>query len=86
MNRQEIISRVESEKLIAIVRGIKKEYLIDTAEAMYAGGVRLLEITYSADGSVPDEETAEGIRMLKAHLATAGALVRGRSLPNVRWN
>ena len=67
MNRQEIISRVESEKLIAIVRGIKKEHLIDTAEAMYAGGVRLLEITYSADGSVSDEETAEGIRMLKAH-------------------
>ena len=67
MNRQEIIARVEAEKLIAIVRGIRKEHLIDTAEAMYAGGVRLLEITYSADGSVSDEETADGIRMLKAH-------------------
>ena len=67
MNRQEIIARVEAEKLVAIVRGIKKEYLIDTAEAMYAGGVRLLEITYSANGSVSDEETADGIRMLKAH-------------------
>ena len=67
MNRQELIARVEAEKLIAIVRGIKKEYLIDTAEAMYAGGVRLLEITYSADGSVSDEETADGIRMLKSH-------------------
>lgn len=67
MNRQEIIARVEAEKLIAIVRGIRKEHLIDTAEAMYAGGVRLLEITYSSDGSVSDEETADGIRMLKSH-------------------
>ena len=67
MNREQIIARVEAEKLIAIVRGIKKEYLIDMAEAMYAGGVRLLEVTYSANGAVPDEETADGIRLLKAH-------------------
>ncbi len=68
MSRDSIIARVEAEKLIAIVRGIKKEHLIDMAEAMYAGGVRLLEITYSANGAVSDEETADGIRMLKSHL------------------
>lgn len=67
MNRAELIARVETEKLIVIVRGIKKEYLIDMAEAMYAGGVRLLEVTYSANGAVADEETADGIRRLKAH-------------------
>lgn len=67
MNTTDVISKIEQEGLIAIVRGIKNEFLIDTAEAMYKGGIRLLEITYSADGATPDTVTAEGIRMLKAH-------------------
>ncbi len=67
MNKSEVIAQIEREGVIAIVRGIKNEYLIETAEAMYQGGIRLLEITYSADGSTPDATTAEGIRMLKEH-------------------
>ncbi len=61
---QSIIKKVIENKLIAIVRGVKKDKLIETAEAMYRGGIRLIEITYSANGSVSDEETAEGIRLL----------------------
>ena len=34
---------------------------------MYAGGIRLLEITYSADKSVSDTDTAESIRALAEH-------------------
>lgn len=59
-----IISAVEKEKLIAIVRGVKKEQLLPLAEALYKGGIRLLEVTYSANGSVSDEETTENIKML----------------------
>lgn len=65
--RNNIIETVEREKLIVIVRGVEREKLIPLAEAMYKGGIRLLEITYSADGKVSDEETAENIRMLSAH-------------------
>lgn len=67
--RNEIINAVEKEKLIVIVRGIEQEKLIPLAEAMYAGGVRLLEITYSANGQVSDEETAENIKMLVDHFS-----------------
>lgn len=56
---------LELEKLIVIVRGIKGEDLIPLAKAMYEGGIRFLEITYSADGSVSDEETAGNIKRLK---------------------
>ena len=62
--QQELIKKIEEEKLIVILRGIKKEHLLDLTNAMYAGGVRLLEITYSANGSVSDEETAENIKLL----------------------
>ena len=80
MNRTEIIARIEAEKLIAIVRGIKKDYLIDMAEAMFAGGVRLLEVTYSADGTVSDEETADGIRTLKSHFGNRMGIGAGTVL------
>ena len=65
--RNRIIDAVEENKLIVIVRGVEREQLIPLAEAMYRGGVRLLEITYSADGRVSDEETADRIKMLVEH-------------------
>lgn len=65
--REEIIKVIKKEKLIVIVRGVEREKLIPLAEAMYDGGIRLLEITFSANGSVSDEETAENIRMLAEH-------------------
>ena len=67
MNKQELIKKIENEHLIVIVRGVKNDDLIPRAQAMYDGGVRLIEITYSADGKIPAETTAEGIRMLKEH-------------------
>lgn len=62
--REELLQVVEKEKIIVIVRGVEREKLIPLAEAMYEGGIRLLEVTYSANGKVSDEETAENIRVL----------------------
>lgn len=59
-----VIQAIEREKIIVIVRGVEREKLIPLAQAMYEGGIRLLEVTYSANGSVSDEQTAENIRML----------------------
>lgn len=65
--KNELISFIEKEKIVVIVRGVAKEKLIPVAEAMYDGGIRLLEITYDASGTVSDEETADNIRMLSEH-------------------
>ena len=40
------------------IRGIDKNKPIPLTQAMYDGGVRLIEVTYSANGAVSDEETA----------------------------
>ena len=64
-----VIKAIEEEKIIVIVRGVQKEKLIPFAEAVYAGGIRLLELTYNAKGNPADEETAENIRMLVEHFA-----------------
>lgn len=60
----EVIKSIEQNKIIAIVRGVSKEQLIPLADALYKGGIRLIEVTYSANGKISDTETAERIGML----------------------
>ncbi len=65
--RENVIRAVESEKIVVIVRGVEREKLIPLAEAMYKGGIRFLEVTYSANGAVSDEETASNIQKLSSY-------------------
>ena len=37
---------VQRSKIIAIVRGLPKEYMTRLAEALYAGGIDLMEVTF----------------------------------------
>lgn len=67
MMKQEVINKIIENKLVVIVRGIKSEAIIPLAEAMYAGGIRALELTYNASNSAEDEEVAENIRKLTEH-------------------
>ena len=62
-----VIDKILEEKLIVIVRGIDKKKIIPLAEAMYDGGVRLIECTYDATGKVSDEENAAVIASLVRH-------------------
>lgn len=62
--QHDIINAINKRKIIAIVRGVEFKKLIPLAEALYNGGIRLVEITYSADGSVSDEETSRAIDAL----------------------
>ena len=59
--KSHIVSAIETHKIIAILRGIPAEKLIQTAEALIRGGIRLLEITYDASAKISDEETAKTI-------------------------
>ena len=64
-----LIETILDKKIVVIVRGVESEKLIPLAEAIYDGGIRLMEITYSADGKISDEETAKNIKMLAEHFA-----------------
>ncbi len=58
------IKSVVENKIIVIVRGVEKKDLIPLAQAMYDGGIRLIEITFDATGKISDEETGESIKLL----------------------
>ena len=61
------IEFIEKNKIIVIVRGVEKDKLIPLVQAMYDGGIRLVENTYDASGKIPDEEIASNIKMLSDH-------------------
>lgn len=62
--KSETISVIKREKIIVIVRGVEKELLLPLAQAMYDGGIRLIEVTFDRSGAVKPEETAGSIRLL----------------------
>ncbi len=65
--KETVVKAIEEHKIIAILRGISNEKLIPLAEALYSGGIRLLEVTYSANGTVSDEGIAKNIKILSEH-------------------
>ena len=65
--RNQVIDAILKNQLIVIVRGVPKEKLLPLAVALYDGGVRVMEITYSSHKAIRDEETAANIRMLATH-------------------
>ncbi len=67
MERDTIIQTLLVEKILVIVRGVAPEKLLPLAEALYAGGIRVMEVTYSADGSVDDAAAARCVQQLAAH-------------------
>lgn len=62
--RETIIQKVLDKKLIAIVRGVYGEDCLKLAEALYAGGVEMMEVTF--DQSQPEKlsQTSDTVRLL----------------------
>lgn len=55
---EKIIQAIKEHKLIAIVRGVESEKCLKVAQALYDGGIRLMEITYNQKAPEKWEETA----------------------------
>ena len=66
--REDIIKAVYEHKVIAIIRGMEPEICVKLAEAFYAGGIRMIEVTFNQ--AKPDEfyKTADAIRAIREKL------------------
>ena len=60
--RENVIETIKKEKLIAIVRGIAPEKCLKVAGALYAGGFRLVEITFDQKNPESWATTAAAIK------------------------
>ncbi len=61
------VEKILQDKVIVIVRGVAKDKLVPLTQAIYDGGVKILECTYDATGKISDEEIASNIEMLAKH-------------------
>lgn len=59
--REEVIAKILEEKIIAIVRGVGAEECMKVAQALYEGGIRLMEITFDQKNPASFQATAGAI-------------------------
>lgn len=63
--REQIIEQVKKEKVIAIVRRFSPEECEKLADALYAGGIHMMEIAYDQKCPEHDAQVAASIRAIK---------------------
>lgn len=67
--KNEITAKIKEEKIIAIIRHLGAKDAEALCEALYKGGIRLAEITFDPAGTIPAEETAKTISVLRDKFA-----------------
>ena len=65
--RDKIIQMVEENKIIAIVRGIAPDKGLQVAQALYDGGIRMIEVTFDQKNIDKQADTAAMIRAISEH-------------------
>ena len=73
MAKQAVIEAIETHKVFAIVRGLHPTKIKDTMEALYKGGIRLVEVTFDRQNGPAD--TLAALEILQNEFA--GRLIYG---------
>ena len=68
--RETVIEKVLKEKVIAIVRGVYDEDCLHLAQALHAGGIGLLEVTFDQSDPAGMVRTADTIALLCRELGS----------------
>lgn len=63
-NKKTVLEWIRTYKIITIIRGIQTEKILKTVQALYDGGIRLLEITFDQNSSRCVEDTALAIERI----------------------
>jgi len=52
MNREQGLAEIARTRIVAIVRGVKAEHVVPLAEALYNGGITVMEVTLNTPGAL----------------------------------
>ena len=63
--REQVIQAVLEGKIIAIVRGVDTDSVVKIAEALYEGGIRMVEVTFNQADPANFSKTADSIRAIR---------------------
>ena len=76
---KKIESLIREHKIIAILRGVPSEKIVDVAKALYDGGIRLLEITFNQKSETKLIDTPNAIRAVREALGDKMVIGGGSS-------
>lgn len=62
--KEEVVKFIEDNKIIAICRGIYGDKLVQLVDALYKGGVKLVEVTFDQNDENCVKNTSEAINLL----------------------
>ena len=63
--REQVIQTIKDEKIIAIVRGMNPQQTVEIAKALYAGGIKLIEVTFNQKCPEKFHETTDAIKAIR---------------------
>ena len=63
--REQVIQAVLEGKIIAIVRGVDTDSVVKIAEALYEGGINMVEVTFNQADPANFHKTADSIRAIR---------------------
>lgn len=63
--REKVIERIVEDRIIVIARGMEEQLILPLAEALLAGGIGMMEITFNQNKPETFDTTAKGIRSLQ---------------------
>ena len=66
--REQIIKKVEENKIVAIIRGLSADEAVRTARALSEGGIKLIEVTFDQSRPEAFSVTTESIGRIRAEL------------------
>lgn len=78
--KSEFIRNIEKNKLVAIARKVPVSDIVATAQALFDGGIRSLEITFDQGSATCIEDTAKSIRLVKEKLGDTMCIGAGTVL------
>ena len=66
--RNHVIETIQKEKIIAIVRGMDTKQTVEIAKALYAGGIKLIEVTFNQKCPEKFYETTDAIKAIREEM------------------
>ena len=88
MSHDECLTGLRNAKIVAIVRGVALEKMLDTAGALAAGGISCLEITFDHRSQQGRRDTLRGIEVVSRTfpelLIGAGTVLTTRDVEEAR--
>ena len=74
---KQVVQQISDGKIVAIVRGVRSDRIVETAKALKDGGITLLEVTFDQTSEATVQDTLTSLKLLTEKLGDQISLGAG---------